>query len=206
MKFVSGLLAAGAGALLHVLGEGMRAFSRAYEGRLEIMTADATAAVDAVARGSAHVGVSAIDIGASAPSDLDAHRITDVGQLVVVPREHRLAKRRRLALRDLEGERLVLPPEGRPQRMMLDALFAAHGVRVTAGALATGWELVLRLVELGSGLAIVNASVKLPRGLVARPLAELPRIRYVALTRRRPREAVASLVRALVTHGDAWKA
>jgi hypothetical protein len=27
----------------------------------------------------------------------------------------------------------------------------------------------------------------------------------VALTRRRPREDAASLVRALVTHGDSWK-
>jgi LysR family transcriptional regulator, low CO2-responsive transcriptional regulator len=200
------VLAAGAGALLHVLGEGMRAFSRAYAGRLEIVTADASAAADAVTRGAAHVGVFAALADAVPPyPELALHRITEVGQLVVIPRDHRLAKRRRLSLGDLDGERLVMPPEGRPQRMMLDRLFAARGVRVTAGAIATGWELTLRLALLGSGLAIVNASVKVPRGLVARPLTELPRVRYEALTRRRPREAVASLVRALVAHGDDWK-
>lgn len=198
------VLAAGAGALLHVLGEGIRAFSRAYAGRLEIVTADATAAADAVTRGTAHVGViaSLADAPSSYP-DLALHRITEVGQLVVMPRDHRLAARRRVSLADLDGERLVMPPEGRPQRAMLDRLFAAKGVAVTAGAIATGWELTLRLALLGSGLAIVNASVTIPRGLVARPLAELPRVRYEALTRRRPREAVASLVRALVAHGRA---
>ena len=199
------VLAAGAGALLHVLGEGMRSFSRSYAGRLEILTADGAAAADAVSRGVANVGVIATAAGASMNEELEAHRLTEVGQLVVVPRAHRLARRRRATLADLDGERLVLPPEGRPQRIALDAALAAKGVHVTAGALATGWELTLRLVELGAGLAIVNASVRIPRGLVARPLAELPRIRYVALTRRRPRADAAALVAALVAHGDAWQ-
>ncbi len=208
------VLAAGAGALLHVLGDGMRAFSRGYEGHLEIVTADATGAVDAVLRGVAHVGVIAVDAtgatgatGASqAAGELESHRITEVGQLAVVPRAHRLAKKKRLSLADLEGERMVMPPEGRPQRAALDAALAARGVRVVAGAIATGWELTLRLVELGVGAAIVNASVKLPRTLVSRPLSELPRLRYAAVTRRRPRGDAAALVRELVAHGDAWRA
>jgi LysR family transcriptional regulator, low CO2-responsive transcriptional regulator len=202
------VLAAGAGALLHVLGEGMRAFSRTYEGRLEIVTADAGAATEAVSSGVAHVGVIAVD--ASAPAfdprrQLEEHRLTEVGQLVVMPRAHRLARRRRVSLSDLDGERLVMPPEGRPQRVMLDAAFAARGVRVTVGALATGWDLTLKLVELGSGLAIVNASVKIPRGLIARPTSELPRLRYLALTRPRPRSDAAFLVQALLTHSKTRK-
>ncbi|MBX3192889.1 MAG: LysR family transcriptional regulator [Labilithrix sp.] len=190
------VLAAGAGALLHVLGEGLRAFARAYEGRLDIVTADGAAAVDAVARGVAHVGVTAAH-EARTWSDLEEHRLTEVGQVLVVPRDHRLASRRRVTLADLEGERLVMPPEGRPQRAALDAAFAARGVKVNAGALATGWELVLRLVELGAGVAVVNGSVRVPRELVSKPLRELPRIRYVALTRRRPRADAAALVDAL---------
>ena len=124
---------------------------------------------------------------------------------MVVPRDHRLARRRRLALADLDGERLVLPPDGRPQRVALDAALAAKGGRITVGALATGWELTLRLVELGAGIAVVNASVRIPRGLVARPLSELARIRYLAVTRPRPRADVTRLVDALVAHGEAWK-
>ena len=199
------ILAAGAGALLHVLGEGLRAFGKAYVGRLEIVTADTTAALAAVTSGAAHVGVVALSSAAPLPGELDHHRLTEVGQMLVMPKTHRLASRRRLRLEDLEGERLVLPPEGRPQRVALETAFAERGVRVTAGAIATGWELVVRLVELGAGLGVVNASVAITRGLVARPLAELPRVRYVAITRRRPRPDVALLAETLVAHGNAWR-
>jgi hypothetical protein len=54
---------------------------------------------------------------------------------------------------------LVLPPPGRPQRAALDAALA--GVEVHVGAIATGWDVVMRLVELGVGLAtyIMTAAV-----------------------------------------------
>jgi DNA-binding transcriptional LysR family regulator len=189
------VLAAGAGALVHVLSPGIRAFTRSYEGTLEILSADASSAVEATLRGAAHVGVGAT---ASVPDELEAHLLTEVAQVLVVPREHPLARRRRVLLSDLDGARLVLPPEGRPQRAALDAAFAAHGVQVNRTATAQGWEVVLRLVELGVGLGVVNGSVRLPRALVGRPLRELPRTRYVLFTRRRPSMGAASLRAALV--------
>lgn len=64
---------------------------------------------------------------------------------------------------------------GRPQRTALDVAFAAaHGVRVDRTATAQGWEVVVRLVELGVGLGVVNDAVRLPRTLVSRPLARRP--------------------------------
>src|SRR5262245_13895557 len=49
------VLAAGAGALLFVLGDGMRAFTRDRAERLDVPTADGRAAVEAVTSGVAHV-------------------------------------------------------------------------------------------------------------------------------------------------------
>lgn len=196
------VLATGAGALLHVLGPGLRAFGKTYAGRLEVMTADAPAAIDAVLRGAAHVGVAALD---AVPEGLVATRLTDAPQRLVVPRGHPLARTGPVSLTELEGQRMVLPPEGRPQRRTLDAGLAAKGVRVRVGAVAVGWDVVLRLVELGSGIAIVNGTVPIPRGLVARAVRELPRVRYVALTRPAPRADPAGLVAALREHGDGWR-
>lgn len=190
------VLAAGAGALLYLLGDGLRAFTRAYEGRLDIVTADAPSTIEAVTRGAAHVGVVA---GPAPIGDLERHRMLEVGQVLVAPRDHALAKKRSVSLADLHGERLVLPPEGRPQRAALDAALAARGVQITVGAIAAGWDLVLHLVGLGVGIAIVNGSVKVPRGLVTRPLRELPRIAYAAITRKKPGPDAALLVRHLAS-------
>lgn len=191
------VLAAGAGALVHVLSPGIRAFTRTFEGSLEIVTANATAARDAVLRGIAHVGVGA---NLSVPDELEARLLTEVAQVVVVPRAHPFAARRRVLLSDLDGAPLVLPPEGQPQRAALDAAFAAHDVHVDRRATAHGWEVVVRLVELGVGLGIVNGSVRLPRSVVARPLRELARTRYVAFVRRPASGDGERLRDALVKH------
>src|SRR5690242_10099827 len=51
------VLAAGAGAIVHVVGEGVRAFMKDTSLRLDVMTGDKTAALEAVTLGMAHVGV-----------------------------------------------------------------------------------------------------------------------------------------------------
>ena len=119
-------------------------------------------------------------------------------QVVVVPRDHRLARRRAVSLTDLDGEDLVAPPEGGPQRAVLDAALSAKGVRVHPSAVARGWEVVLKLVELGVGIGIVNDTCAIPRALTARPLRELPTVTYRAFTRPRPRRDAVDLVLALV--------
>lgn len=43
---------------------------------------------------------------------------------------------------------------------------------------ANGWDLMLHFVELNMGLAVVNECCRIPRGLIARPLPELPSIPY----------------------------
>jgi DNA-binding transcriptional LysR family regulator len=196
------VLAAGPGALLYVIGEGLRAFTKQRKTRLDLLTADASSAIEAVRSGLAHVGVGALD---AAPGDLEVHALSSVEQMLVVRREHPLARQRHVSIPKLAGERFVLPPEGRPHRAMLDAAFRAHGTEVALGATATGWELTLKLVELGFGIAIVNACCRVTRGLVTRPIRDLPAVRYTAFTRRRPREQVAELVRLLLSKGDAWR-
>lgn len=198
------VLAAGAGALLHVLGDAIRHFTRTHAGSLEVRTCDGPSALAAVREGTAHVGVTVLE-NDEAAAGLDVHTVTTVPQVLVVPRAHPLARRRGIHLAHLAGERLVMPPPGRPQRLALDVAFAARTIRPRVAAVATGWELVVHLVSVGAGIAIVNACVALPRALVARPLRELPSQRYVAFVRGRPKAAAAELVRAIVDRGDAWK-
>ncbi len=189
------VLAAGAGALVHLLAPGLRTFGRGRRTRVEVVAADAAQALALVRRGEAHVGVGVLP---STPADLEVTVLARAAQLVVVPRTHRLAKRRRIALSDLAGEDLVVPPEGGPQRAVLDALLASHGIEVHASATARGWDVVLKLAELGVGLGIVNATCTIPRTLRGIPVRELPVVSYVAFTRPRPPVHAAALVRAFV--------
>jgi len=131
------------------------------------------------------------------PDDLDARPLTDVGQAVVLPEAHPLAKTRRVGLADLGGARLVVPGPDRPHRVVLARALLEAGVAWEVAVEAKGWELMRRFVELGVGWAVVNACCRIPAGLVAKPLGELPRQRYHVLrrlgagarTRRRPRIA-----------------
>ena len=196
------VLAAGAGSLLYVISEGLRAFTKLRRTRLELLTADAPAALDAVRSGLAHVGVGAME---TVPPGLVGHPLTTVEQVLVVKRDHPIAQRRRVRIEHFRDERLIVPPEGRPHRVMLDAALRGAGVPVAIGATASGWELALKLVDLGFGIAVVNGCCRIPKGLVARPVVELPVVRFFAFTRARARGPVAELVRLLVANGEAWR-
>jgi DNA-binding transcriptional LysR family regulator len=186
------VLAAGPGALVHLLSDGIRESARRGL-RVEVLTADTNRAIELVKSGSAHVGVGVLH---GSIADLEERVLTRAAQVVVVPRTHRLAKRRSVRLSDLEGEGLVLPPEGGPQRSAVDAALAAKGVRVHITAVARGWDVVLKLVEVGVGIGIVNDTCAIPRTLAKKPLSELPNVTYSAFVRRRARTEAVDLVRA----------
>jgi DNA-binding transcriptional LysR family regulator len=163
---------------------------------LRLLVRDHEGTVHAVRTGEAHLGVASLE---TPPDGLRADLLTEVGQVVLLPASHPLAEKRAVRLRDLAGERLVVPPEGRPHRTLIAQSLRAAGVRWRVGVEASGWELLTRFAELGFGLAIVNAFCRIPDGLVARPMPELPSRAYYLLQRRdAAREgAVASLAAAL---------
>jgi DNA-binding transcriptional LysR family regulator len=103
--------------------------------------------------------------------------------MLVLRRGHPLAKKRRIRLRDLEGERLVLPPVGRPHREFVARALSTEGVNYEVSVEASGWELILRYAELGVGLAVVNDICRVPRGALSRPLTELPTLDYYVVSR-----------------------
>ena len=197
-------LAAGAGAVLYVLGDGLRAFRRSHPSvRVDFVTKDAGESVAAVERGAAHVGVAVLD---APPPRLSAIRLTDVDQVFVAAKDDPLVARSEpVSLRELDGRPLVVPPEGRPHRALLASAFAARGLTLAPAAEAVGWELTLRLVSLGAGGAIVNASCRIPADLRARRVRGLPSVRYYAFTRAAVRADALALRAALATHGDAWR-
>ncbi|MFO0588061.1 MAG: LysR family transcriptional regulator [Polyangiaceae bacterium] len=194
------VLCAGEGAYLYLLGEGVRRFAKdAGSAGLRLLVRDQDGTVEAVRTGESHLGVASLD---APPPDLRVEPIAEVGQVVLVPEAHPLAAQRTVRLRDLAGERLVVPPAGRPHRWMVAQALRAAGVRWDVGVEASGWELLARFAEIGLGLAIVNAFCRAPQGMVARPMPELPsRVYYLLQRSEAAREGPIAALAAAIREG-----
>lgn len=174
------LLAAGEGVYLYLLGEAVKEFVEHGSAPLRLLTRDREGTVRAICSGKAHLGVAALE---DSPDGVVAERLIDVDMVLAMPRAHPLSHKRRVRLKDLAGERLVVPPPGRPHRAVLERAILGAGVEWLPGIEANGWELMLHFCRIGLGLAVVNGCCSLPPELVARPMPELPRIPYFLLRR-----------------------
>ncbi len=198
------VLCAGTGAYLYLLGPTISQFSKRALSPLKLITGDRDRTLQLLLTGEAHLGVTALD---AVPDGITAENLVAVEQVLALPRDHRLAKKSRLQLADLQDQALVVPPQGRPHRVMLNQMLSHAGVTWRVAVEAGGWELMLHFVGLGVGLAIVNGCCRLPPALVARPLEELPGVRYQVLRRTggRLHDGAAELRRLLLINGDAWR-
>jgi len=151
------------------------------------------ATLAALASGEVHLGVAGLH---GPPAGIDAEPLLDAPLVLAMPARHPLSRRRKLSLRELEGARLGVPPDGQPLRAIVSAALLSAGVRWDVAVEAVGWPLTLHFVRLGVGLAIVNTTCQLGPGLVARPLPELPSTRYWLLGRPRS-PAVEQLARTI---------
>ncbi|MDI1483828.1 LysR family transcriptional regulator [Polyangium sp. y55x31] len=172
------VLSAGEGAYLYLIGEAVQRSVRDARTPLSLLVRDAAGTLAAVRTGEAHVGV--LPLETRLPR-LVVEPLATVGQMLVVPEGHALAGKERVEFADLEGAALVVPPEGQPQRVVLEESLRAAGVRWDVAVEVRGWPLTLRLARLGAGLAIVNDFCRLPPGLVGRPIAGLPNQTYAAI-------------------------
>ncbi|WP_394843551.1 LysR family transcriptional regulator [Pendulispora brunnea] len=173
------VLAAGQGAFLYLLGPAIRRFPK-EAWPLRLLSMNTPQALEAVREAKAHLGVVVLE---HPPSDLACTRLCSVGQMVVLPASHRLAKRRMLRPSDLAGERLVVAPEGSPHRTMLEHLLREHGLEPQVAVEATGWEPMLQFARYGIGLTVVNDFCPVPKGLLGIRLEGAPAAIYWLLHR-----------------------
>jgi DNA-binding transcriptional LysR family regulator len=186
------VFASGQGAFLHLLGPVVRRFPK-ERWPLRLLTLTGPETVEAVRDATAHLGVVATD---APPEDLRSATLRSVGQQVVLPAAHPLARRRALRPADLDGQALVTAPAGSVHRAMLGQLL--RGVGWTVAVEATGWELMLHFARCGLGLAVVNAFCPPPPGMVGLPLEGAPSITYHLIGRPGPRPPGVEALRKLV--------
>jgi DNA-binding transcriptional LysR family regulator len=121
------VVSAGRATHLHVLSGPLRTWLAEAPRGVRVRAESREETVRALRSGRAHVGVAPLE---PPPPTLEARPMLTVPTLLVVPVGHRLARRRRLRVRDLDGCRLILPPVDRPHHARVLAAVAEAGITV----------------------------------------------------------------------------
>lgn len=136
------------------------------------------------------------------PSGVASFQWKEEPLLLCLPRGHRLAERRRVRLREIEGETLVvlantLAPS---YRDFLDEILGSEGVQIDGVRETNGGDAILSMVVAGCGVALLpQSALKAARERVAAvPIqGTAARLREVFLFRPEEREGVDRLLRLL---------
>jgi len=94
--------------------------------------------------------------------------------MLIVPRDHPLAKRKKVTLKDVSAYPLILPPSHLTTWGVVDYAFARASLKYEVKLEAGGWEVIKKYVSLGMGISIVT-SICLSG---EEPLAAIPLSRY----------------------------
>lgn len=119
---------------------------------LELEERESAAIVEAIAAGVADIGIMADPPAGGA---LEYFPFRDDRLMIVAPRGHALAGRRKAGLVDLAGFEFVGLPRGSALRNHLDRNAARLGLSIRYRVGMTGFDAVCRMVEAGVGIAIV---------------------------------------------------
>jgi DNA-binding transcriptional LysR family regulator len=131
------------------------------------------------------------------PKGLTARTIASEEMMLACPPDHPLARRKRIELAELDGERFVDSPAGWGTRLSVDQLFADAGLRRDIAVEVGDIPTISELVRAGFGFALVSPStLPDPKSLVLRPVRPSPRftVSLVAASGRPPSAAARAFI------------
>lgn len=89
--------------------------------------------------------------------DTDAVPFAPHPLVIIAPPSHRLAGKRRVALRRLNGESFLIREQGSGTRSAMEELFARHGIDFRAAMEVSSNETIKQAVMAGMGLSLISA-------------------------------------------------
>lgn len=149
------------------------------------------AVVAAVAQGQSDLGFAESSLEHAA---VQAERMPAAPYVAVLPRGHRLARKKRLVPKDFTGESFVSLGHSSLSRFRIDRVFAEHGVERILRIETPLSEIACSLVASGAGVSLCEpftASEYSTRGIVIRPFEPHIEFEYSALTPAAQRTSVA---------------
>jgi DNA-binding transcriptional LysR family regulator len=153
----------------------MQKFHRQHPG-VEIAVTEGGSEQMATAVRSGELDVALIGAAGKPPDGLDALTIVSESLSALIPRRHRLARRARLPVSQLNGEPIVSMPTGTGIRATLDIGCAAAGFTPQIAIEANAADTVAELTDRGFGVGVLSASMttRYRKRLTALPLTGIP--------------------------------
>jgi DNA-binding transcriptional LysR family regulator len=90
-----------------------------------------------------------------APADIVFHPLVTYEPTLITRRDHPLAKRRRVTLRDIARYPLILPPKHLSTHRIVEAVFTNHSLDYDVKLEVGGYDVIKEYVALGLGISIV---------------------------------------------------
>ena len=146
--------AAATQAFVHLFAGLFEAFMRSHPG-IEVSfrtTVTTEQTIADILNGAADVGFASLAVYSPA---LDVTKLFDDELLLVVARDHRLAKRSEATVADLDSERLILFERGASIRRATDQFFDSVGVRPDLALESNDTYFIKLMVEHGLGISLL---------------------------------------------------
>lgn len=89
------------------------------------------------------------------PEDIKFHPIVDYEPMLITPKGHPLAQRKRILPRHISKYPLILPPRHLSTWRQVEFVFAQERLNYEVKLEVGGWEVIKKYVELGMGVSIV---------------------------------------------------
>lgn len=90
-----------------------------------------------------------------APPDIVFHPVVTHEPMLITRRDHPLAKRRRIGLKDVCRYPLILPPKEQSTYRFVEAVFTDHSLDYDVKLEVGGYDVIKQYVRLGLGISIV---------------------------------------------------
>lgn len=127
--------------------------------------------------------VGVVELPVSRPA-IEIEPFDPVQSMAVMPASHRLAKKARISLKDLDGERMVLLSQHSYVRYQIDDAFSKLGVAPNVVLETPSSSIACALVAAGAGITLVSRWTAVPFAgpdLVVRPVKETIESRYAII-------------------------
>ena len=147
-------IAAGESTILYILPKFVSEFAQKYPG-IELKLQNVTGR-----DGLKLIRSDAVDFAVGSmievPDDIVYHAMFSYEPMLIVAKNHPLAHKPRVTIKDVAQYPLILPPQHLTTWRVVDYVFHKAGLNYRVALEAGGWEVIKRYVELGLGISVVT--------------------------------------------------